>query len=103
VFPESGAVDGYLKFRIISKKVTAAQDHFSRQRSLMDRAELLSHNHGYGQIPSRGNAASLKPDADTRNNILNLPPGFGKNFKLDFMDSKLMKFCKSVSRFTMLF
>jgi hypothetical protein len=76
--PQNGAVDGYVKFRILP-----GGDNVRPQETRQKNAGLRSMGVHHRTVPGI-----------TSNHIPGLPPGFGKNFTFDAMDSKLMKFCK---------
>jgi hypothetical protein len=83
VTDENGVVDGYIKFRIRPGGDGARQQMPVRQRSLDASAMGVHH---------RSTPAAMG------NHIPVLPPGFGKKFTLDAMDSKLMKFCEPIPK-----
>ena len=78
VTDENGVVDGYIKFRIMPGG-DGGRPHTVQQRNLAASPMGIHHR----TIP-----------AATSTYIPGLPPGFGKKFTFDAMDSKLMKFCE---------
>jgi hypothetical protein len=79
--PQDGAVDGYVKFRILPGG-DKGRPQAIRQRNNGLRPMGVHHR----TMPGMAS-----------NHIPGLPPGFGTNFTLDAMDSKLMKFCKCLA------
>jgi hypothetical protein len=79
--PQDGAVNGYIKFRLIKSNF---QEHQPRNK--------------YRQVPLNHQDTVMHrrpiPNPHKVKNIVKLPPDFSLGCKLDGGDHKLLKFCK---------